>query len=88
MSSTDIASPVLPGIQAGRLDAEQYRRNFCDAHPPLTLAQARIEAERCYYCFEAPCQAACPTGIDIPSFIQRIADDNIRGSASAILEAA
>ena len=75
------------GIRAGRLDAAQYARNFCDAHAPLTLAQARIEADRCYYCYEAPCQTACPTGIDIPSFIQRIADDNIRGSAQAILSA-
>ena len=76
-----------PDIRAGRLSAAQYDKNFCDAHPPLTLAQARIEADRCYFCFEAPCQAACPTGIDIPSFIQRIADDNIRGSAHAILSA-
>ena len=76
-----------PDIRAGRLDAAQYARNFCDAHAPLTLAQARIEADRCYYCYDAPCQTACPTGIDIPSFIQRIADNNIRGSAQAILSA-
>jgi glutamate synthase (NADPH/NADH) small chain len=87
MSSTEIAGPAGPDIRAARLDGAQYLRNFCDAHPPLTLAQARIEADRCYYCFEAPCQAACPTGIDIPSFIQRIADNNIRGSAHAILSA-
>ncbi len=76
-----------PDIHAGRLPAQQYPHNFCDAHPPLDLGQARIEADRCYYCFEAPCQTACPTGIDIPSFIQRIADGNIRGSAHAILSA-
>jgi glutamate synthase (NADPH/NADH) small chain len=46
-----------------------------------------IEAERCYYCFDAPCIAACPTGIDVPSFIQRIAQGNERGAARAILEA-
>src|SRR6218665_1114073 len=74
-------------LQAGRLSAAQYAQNFSDAHPPLTLAQARIEADRCYYCFDAPCQTACPTGIDVPSFIQRIADGNIRGSAHAILSA-
>ncbi|HRI18893.1 MAG TPA: NAD(P)-dependent oxidoreductase, partial [Burkholderiaceae bacterium] len=54
--------------------------------PPLTPSQARIEAERCYYCFDAPCTAACPTGIDIPSFIRRISEDNLRGAARAILE--
>lgn len=75
------------GPRAGRLDAADYARNFCDAHPPLTPAQARIESERCYYCFDAPCITACPTGIDIPTFIQRIAQDNLRGAARAILEA-
>jgi glutamate synthase (NADPH/NADH) small chain len=74
-------------IRPARLSPAQYAQNFCDAHPPLTLAQARIESDRCYYCHDAPCQTACPTGIDIPSFIQRIADGNIRGSAHAILSA-
>ena len=76
-----------PGIAAGRLGAVALAQNFCDAHPPMNLAQARIEAERCYYCYDAPCQTACPTGIDVPSFIQRIADGNVRGAAQTILEA-
>ena len=76
-----------PDIQAHRLSACQYSANFSDAHPPLTSVQALIEAERCYYCFDAPCVAACPTGIDIPSFIRRISEDNLRGAAKAILEA-
>ena len=77
----------LPDIQPGRLSACQYTDNFSDAHPPLTPVQALIEAERCYYCFDAPCVNACPTGIDIPSFIRRIGEDNLRGAAKAILEA-
>ncbi len=72
-------------IRNGRLTASQYADNFADAHPPLTAVQARIESERCYYCFDAPCTAACPTGIDIPSFIRRISEDNLRGAARAIL---
>jgi glutamate synthase (NADPH/NADH) small chain len=52
----------------------------------MNLAQARVEADRCYYCYDAPCQTACPTGIDVPSFIQRIADGNLRGAAHTILE--
>ena len=76
-----------PDIKAGRLAACQYTSNFSDAHPPLTSVQALIEAERCYYCFDAPCVTACPTGIDIPSFIRRIGEDNLRGAARAILEA-
>jgi glutamate synthase (NADPH/NADH) small chain len=75
------------GLHAGRLALDQYAKNFVDSHAPLTRAQALIEAERCYYCHDAPCIAACPTGIDIPSFIQRIAQDNNRGAAKTILHA-
>ncbi|WCM89339.1 NAD(P)-dependent oxidoreductase [Acidovorax sp. NCPPB 3576] len=75
------------GIHAARLNLADYAVNFGDAHPPLTRAQALVEAERCYYCFDAPCATACPTGIDIPSFIHRIAQGNDRGAARAILEA-
>ncbi len=75
------------GIHAARLNLADYAVNFGDAHPPLTKPQALIEAERCYYCYDAPCATACPTGIDVPSFIHRIAQDNNRGAARAILEA-
>ncbi len=76
-----------PDIQPGRLSACQYADNFADAHPPLTAMQALIEADRCYYCYDAPCVNACPTGIDIPSFIRRIGEHNVRGAAQAILDA-
>jgi dihydropyrimidine dehydrogenase (NAD+) subunit PreT len=76
----------MPDIQPGRLASHQYDAHFGDAHPPLTPLQALIESERCYYCFDAPCVTACPTGIDIPSFIRRISEDNLRGAAKAILE--
>ncbi|MBL8512138.1 MAG: NAD(P)-dependent oxidoreductase [Betaproteobacteria bacterium] len=75
------------GLNAGRLSAEQYAENFSDSHAPLNRIQALIEAERCYYCYAAPCTTACPTGIDIPTFIQRIAQENTRGAAKTILEA-
>jgi dihydropyrimidine dehydrogenase (NAD+) subunit PreT len=74
------------GIKPGRLSREEYARNFGDSHAPLNRGQALIEADRCYYCHDAPCINACPTGIDIPTFIQRIAQDNLRGAARAILE--
>lgn len=75
------------GLCSERLEIAAYQQNFADAHPPLNSTQAKIEAERCYYCFDAPCQTACPTNIDIPSFIARIAQDNPRGAAAKILEA-
>jgi glutamate synthase (NADPH/NADH) small chain len=54
--------------------------------PPLTADEARVEADRCYYCYDAPCVEACPTGIDIPGFIRKISTGNLRGSAITILE--
>jgi dihydropyrimidine dehydrogenase (NAD+) subunit PreT len=79
--------PSTPSdVAAGRLSPAEYVRNFADAHPPLNAVQALLEAERCYYCFDAPCTAACPTGIDIPTFIARIAQGNLRGAARTILE--
>ena len=78
--------PSAPDIRAGRLNAADYARNFADSSPPLTQAQALLEAERCLYCYDAPCATACPTSIDVPSFIKRIADGNLRGSARTILE--
>jgi glutamate synthase (NADPH/NADH) small chain len=74
-------------VRAGRLAASDYTLRFADATPRFTASQALIEAERCLYCFDAPCANACPTHIDVPSFIKRIADGNLRGSAKAILEA-
>jgi glutamate synthase (NADPH/NADH) small chain len=74
------------GIRAGRLSPDEYAGNFGDSHAPLNRVRALIEADRCYYCYDAPCITACPTGIDIPTFIQRIAQDNVRGAAKAILE--
>ena len=75
------------GLVAGRLNLADYAANFADAHPTLAPAQALIEADRCYYCYDAPCTTACPTGIDVPAFIARIAQDNVRGAAREILAA-
>uniref|UniRef100_UPI00351D01B1 NAD(P)-dependent oxidoreductase n=1 Tax=Rhodoferax sp. TaxID=50421 RepID=UPI00351D01B1 len=79
--------PSSPDVRPGRLSAPEYAQHFADASPRMTQAQAVLEAERCLYCFDAPCATACPTSIDVPSFIKRIADGNLRGSARAILEA-
>jgi glutamate synthase (NADPH/NADH) small chain len=74
-------------VCAGRLSAAQYEHAFADAGPRLTPGQALMEAERCLYCFDAPCATACPTGIDVPGFIRRIGDGNLRGAAQLILDA-
>ncbi len=77
----------LPDTLCCRLSEEELAVNFADAHPPLTHAQAVVEAERCFFCYDAPCIEACPTSIDIPKFIRAIATDNMQGAARTILEA-
>ncbi len=72
-------------VRSRRLSDEEIARNFSDMHPPLARSEALVEADRCYFCFDAPCTTACPTGIDIPGFIQKIRSDNIVGSAHTIL---
>ena len=74
-----------PDISPGRLSPAAIERNFADLHPPLSKSEALIAADRCYFCFAAPCTAACPTGIDIPRFIQSIRSGDIEGAAHAIL---
>jgi glutamate synthase (NADPH/NADH) small chain len=74
----------VPDIAAGRLLAEDYAANFRDLHPPLDDHQAIVEADRCYFCYDAPCMNACPTGIDIAMFIRQIRHGNAKGAAETI----
>ena len=78
-------SKTNANIRSNRLDKAEIDKNFADLHPPLSRSEALIAADRCYFCYDAPCTTACPTGIDIPGFIQKIRSDNIRGSAHTIL---
>ena len=65
----------------------QLAANFADIAPPLTNDAALLEANKCLFCHDAPCTIACPTHIDVPAFIKKIATGNLRGSARVILEA-
>ncbi len=72
-------------IKSNRLTAEQYQQNFSDIHPPFDNKEAAlVEANRCLFCYDAPCMKSCPTSIDIPKFIKQITTDNIKGSAHTI----
>jgi glutamate synthase (NADPH/NADH) small chain len=71
----------------GGLTADQIEANFADLAPLLEPHQAKTEADRCLYCYDAPCIEACPTGIDVPTFIHQIRSGNLRGSAETILSA-
>ncbi len=70
-----------------RISDEQFSKSFAEIHPPLSPNAAVVEASRCLFCFDAPCTIACPTHIDVPKFIKKIATGNLSGSARTILEA-
>src|SRR5215468_8637573 len=75
-----------PDIAAGRLKPADYAANFGDVEPPLDAKRALIDSSRCLFCHDAPCIEACPTGIDVPGFIRKIATGNVKGAAITILE--
>lgn len=70
-----------------RLSAEAFAANFAETQAGLSRRAALEESNRCLYCYDAPCINACPTSINIPSFIKRIATDNLKGAAIAIMDA-
>jgi glutamate synthase (NADPH/NADH) small chain len=73
-------------IRNNRLTDDEYEQQFSDIHPPFeTHNAALVEANRCLYCYDAPCTKSCPTSIDIPKFIKQITTDNFKGSAYTIL---
>jgi dihydropyrimidine dehydrogenase (NAD+) subunit PreT len=72
-------------ITSNKLSQQQYVENFNDIHPPFeTHNAALVEANRCLFCYDAPCIKSCPTGINVPKFIKQITSDNIKGSAHTI----
>ncbi|AOK14935.1 dihydropyrimidine dehydrogenase [Burkholderia cepacia] len=74
-------------IAAHRLSSTQLSCEFADIAPLLDPTAAAAAASRCHYCYDAPCVQACPTQIDIPSFIRKIGNGNLRGAATDILSA-
>lgn len=78
-------NPQTPGIVAGRLSGEALARNFEDIAPAFSEHEAWVAADRCYFCYDAPCTTACPTGIDIPLFIREIATGMPEAAAKTIL---
>ncbi|UWR77615.1 NAD(P)-dependent oxidoreductase [Phaeobacter inhibens] len=74
------------GIQAGRLSASEIADNFGDLHPQYEAHEAAVAADRCYFCYDAPCMTACPTSIDIPQFIREIQTGHPEAAAKTILE--
>ena len=75
-------------IRAGdRQSPELLKERFADVPSPLTLDEARAEAARCLYCFDAPCTRACPTQIDVPKFIRQVLHQDELSAARTILDA-
>lgn len=78
---------ILTNAAYERISLEHLSHNFQEVEPALTNQEAVEEAHRCLYCYDAPCIQACPTGIDIPTFIKKIASGNLKGSATTIMSA-
>ncbi|MDG1117734.1 MAG: NAD(P)-dependent oxidoreductase [Flavimaricola sp.] len=79
-------NPMTPGIVPGRLPPSQIAENFGDLHTPYAPHEAAVAADRCYFCYDAPCITACPTSIDIPLFIRQIQTGTPEAAARTILE--
>jgi dihydropyrimidine dehydrogenase (NAD+) subunit PreT len=77
-------SPLTPGVASGRLGADDYAANFGDIAPRFEPHEARVAADRCYFCHDAPCMTACPTSIDIPLFIRQISTGTAEAAARTI----
>ena len=75
------------GMIHDKMIADNLKNNFKELEPSLTNYEAIEESNRCLYCYDAPCIKACPTSIDIPKFIKKIASGNLKGSALTILQA-
>ena len=84
MSDNNLTNKVM-NIKSHRLSKKEIDDNFSDLHAPLSAIEALIEADRCYFCYDAPCTKACPSDIDVPGFIQSIRSDNLTGAAEKIL---
>lgn len=78
---------LSPGVMPGRLTPDALAANFTDVAPPLDRHEAHVAADRCYFCHDAPCITACPTGIDIPLFIRQIATGTPDAAARTIFDA-
>ncbi len=70
-----------------KLSKDQIEKNFAEINPRMSKAEAKFESNRCLFCYDAPCTRACPTHIDVPAFIKKIATDNLKGSARVIFDA-
>ncbi|EEE37618.1 pyridine nucleotide-disulphide oxidoreductase family protein [Rhodobacteraceae bacterium KLH11] len=77
---------MAPGIVSGRLSSDELTSNFTDLHPPLAPHEAAVAADRCYFCYDAPCVTACPTDIDIPLFMRQIQAGQPKAAGQTILE--
>ncbi len=80
-----VTDRVAADVRSGRLSAEELAAGFSDLHPALEPHEVLVEADRCYFCYDAPCMQVCPTSIDIPLFIREIQAGNPIGAAKTIL---
>ncbi len=76
----------MPTHNPFKLASERTELDFADLKPPYLEGEAVAEAERCLYCHDAPCIKACPTAVDVPAFIKKVATGNVKGAARTVFE--
>lgn len=79
-------SDMTPGVVSNRLSEDVLATNFSDLHAPLDAHEAAVAADRCYFCYDAPCMTACPTSIDIPLFLRQIQTGTPEAAGQTIFE--
>ena len=65
-------------------DPEVRSKNFDEVALGYTYEMAVNEARRCLNCKNKPCVSACPVAIDIPAFIERVANEDMEGAYEII----
>ena len=74
----------IPRVPVREQDAKVRATNFEEVCYGYNLDEAQLEATRCLDCKNPRCVAACPVGIQIPRFIERLREGDVRGAAEII----
>ena len=66
-------------------DAQARAQDFQEVNLGFSEQLALLEAQRCLVCKEAKCMAGCPVMVNIPEFINHVAEGDLRAAAESLL---